>query len=405
MSPYKKGEIMIWDVIIIGAGASGLFAACQFQDRNILVLEKNKEVGMKLNITGSGQCNLTHGGKIYDFKSHYNNWKFIKDTLKAYDNQALINFFHRRGLATFENEQHKVFPKSLKAEDVTHTLLKTLLKQGVKLNTNESVLKIEKEEYYTLGTSKASYQAKHIIVATGGMTYQNTGSEGDGYRLARMLSVPVIEPRFALAQVYGDLALTPLSGISFNATITHRNQKYYGDLLITHHGFSGPVILNNSRYFRKDDLLKINFLNESSQEFDHMLLKQIEMNPKKSIKQVLYTLTTKRLVDYMLQSLDIDSQTIVSELSKKKRQSIVNYLCDFSLVIKKVGKAHISMVTAGGIATEALNKKTFEVKEQKGLYFIGECVDIDGDTGGYNLQYAFSSAVAATKDINRKLER
>lgn len=396
---------MIWDVIIIGGGASGLFAACQFKNKKILLLEKNSEVGKKLNITGSGQCNLTHGGKIYTFKEHYNNWNYIKDTLKNFDNIKVRDFFAAKSIKTFENEYGKVFPLSLKAKDITTTLIKSFVESGGQLNLNEPVTGIKENVSFEVTTSRATYEAKHVIVATGGLTYPSTGSTGDGYKFAKQVNIDVVRPRFALAQVYADKKMTSLSGMSFEATIENNNISYKGDLLITHHGFSGPVILNNSRNFRKNDVLHLNFVNQPIAEFSEQLLKIMHNESRKSIKQVLYSLTKKRLVDFMLEELMINPLTTVSELSKKNRKLIEKYLCSYRLMIQKVGKEHLAMITAGGINVNALKKKTYEAKDHDNLYFIGECVDIDGDTGGYNLQFAFSSGFAACKDINRKLAK
>lgn len=396
---------MIWDVIIVGGGPAGMAVGVHLKGKKVLILEKQQALGEKLKLTGAGQCNVTHGGEMSAYKEKYNNWRFARHCLMSFTNQDLIHYFESRHLKMTQRSDGKYFPESMRAEDVIETLIQNLKENKIDCRTDEAVTHIEKAEHFILKTQRETYQAHQVVVATGGISYPKTGSTGDGIKFAKALGIDYIPYRYALSPVYiKDHVHSALMGLSFkNLEIHHYRGKkintYKGDLLVTHFGYSGPVILNASRWMMPGDELIINFLNMTKEAFENFLLNQIKVSPKKKLKTILNALTQQRFVEATLEQLNLLEMT-GSELKKKDRQSLVRCMTEFRVSLEQVGKSHIAMVSTGGIKTSALNKKTFET-QIKGLYFIGECVDIDGDTGGYNIQYAFSSGVMAAEQIRR----
>jgi len=398
---------LIFDVIIIGSGPAGLSCATGLHGLNVLLLEKEKKISSKLRLSGAGQCNISHAGNVLEFKENYGRkWRFVRQALTGFSNDDLISMLNKRGLNFITRDDGKIFPSSLDAGDVIATLGNWLNELGIKINTGEEVIDVYKEDIFTVTTNKQVYKAKNVVVATGGITYPKTGSTGYATKLSKAFNLPFVPYRFALAPVYvKDHDMADLMGLSFESiTIDHyRNKKlgtYKGDLLVTHFGFSGPLIINASRAMEKSDELYINFIGLESGTFEKNLLGLLEKHPKKKIKSVLEGVPN-RLIDHVINKFDL-TETKCSDLKKDDRKKIVNFLTSYKVVIDQVGKSHIAMVSAGGIDTSCLSKKTYE-STIAGLYFIGECVDVDGDTGGYNIQYAFSSGQLAARHIQEVL--
>lgn len=398
---------MIWDVIIVGGGPAGLSSAVHLLGKKVLLLEKKDRLGTKLSLSGAGQCNITHAGELMDFEARYNNWRFVRYALSEFSNKDLMAYFDSKGLKFVSREDGKYFPETFKSEDVIDVLKKELSK-GIEFNMSETVKKISKNEVFTVETDKSIYKSRTVIVATGGHGYPKTGSTGDGINFAKQMGIGYDPYRYALSPIYlENHVFSALMGMSFkDAQVNHYRGKkigcYTGDLLLTHFGYSGPVVLNASRHMRSGDTLHINFVGMNREALQGYLLREIEKGPKKLMKTILYPLSQARFIDEILKVLQL-SETKASDLKKKDRHQLIKLLVDFEILIDQVGKSHTAMVSAGGISTKSLNKKTYESKVN-GLYFIGECVDIDGDTGGYNIQYAFSSGVVAARHIRRQLD-
>lgn len=401
----------------MGAGPAGLFCAIHLSasGKRVLVLEKKDSCGKKLLITGTGQCNLTHGGDIREFISHYgDHGKFLRPSLMGFTNRDLIGFFESHGLSMVTDENDKIFPVTRKASDVLAILLDECRKTGVEIRSGEEVRSIEKTETGFLAeTDKNRYPASNFVIATGGASYPSTGSTRDGYRFAAGLGQPVTQIKPALAAVYvRNYPFSGLSGISFgNVTVSLiRENKMIrqlsGDLLFTHRGLSGPVILHLSRYIEAGDVLKVSFLpGMGCETLQNDLIKKMAAHGTRQVKTVLsgYGLPERFMKELMSQA-EIPPELTCAHITKDMRNKLVELLTEYPFTVDACGGFSEAMVTAGGVALEEVNPKTMESKLVSGLYFIGEVLDIDGDTGGYNLQAAFSTAFAAAKGISNRLK-
>ena len=402
----------IIDVIIIGSGPAGLYAAKSFEytGLSVLMLEATDKVGQKLLISGAGQCNYTNIINIKEFYSKYgDNGKFLKPAFYKLDNENTINYFKSKGIDTFVNELGKVFPKTLKATDILSVLVNDCRNAGVKIRNNSRVTHItKKEEVFEVSGEGFAYNTKKVLIAAGGNSYQHTGSKGDGIKLAAKLGCSVIDIKPALAPVFiEEYSLASLSGISFKdicITIYRKQKKLMdikGDLLFTHKNLSGPVILNNSRYFEIGDEFRINFVGVRYEELRDKLLKLINSNGKLNIKTILLKEfdMPRRFIELLLDLSGISHDIRCGELKKEERNGLIRNLTEYSAVVSKLGDFKNSMVTAGGVSLSTINKKTMESKEVKGLYLAGEVIDIDGDTDGFNIQAAFSTGSLAAHSI------
>jgi hypothetical protein len=405
------------DLIVIGAGPAGLFSAIQAaknnQNKKILILEKNSNAGKKLLITGSGQCNLTHSGDIANFFDHYgNNHNFLLGPLYTFDNQKLMQFFKKRGIKFRKARGGKIFPESNNASDILHVLLKELKTRGIKIIYNSTVKNIKKKnKLFAVESSDKIYKSKYLILAAGGKSFPKTGSTGDGFIIAKSLGHNVIEARPALAPVIiKNYQFKMLSGISLrNKEISlWRNGKltksWSDDLLLTHRGLSGPGIINYSRYMQKGDLIKIKLLNYNKEELDNDLLKKIKREGRLNLLNLLikYPLA-QRLIEKILELAKIDGGKNAAHLTKKERQEIIDIFSNLEFEIENIAGFSQSMVTKGGIDLKEINPQNMESKIINNFFAVGEVLDIDGDTGGYNLQAAFSTAYSAGEYISKKL--
>jgi predicted Rossmann fold flavoprotein len=360
---------------------------------------------MKLLISGSGQCNFTNLCNLKEFSEKFGMKKrFVQFGLSKFDNNNSIDFFKSRNLNSYIREDGKVFPVTMNSSDIVDALI---LKIKNKIKYNSEVISIvKKENMYYVETKNEIYRSKYVIIATGGRTYPKTGSTGAGYDFAKNFNVKISKLKNGLCgvNIYEDFS--ELSGVSFkNISINlYRNNKkeleLCGDLLFTHQGLSGPVIINNARYISEEDILEINFLNQKSEEFEKNFIEKVKKHPKKDLINLLkeYNIPDRVLIK-LLDGVPLEVKG--AEISKKYRKLIVKNITGKSFVVKKVGTLHNSMVTVGGVDLKEIDKKTMESKNNNNLFFIGEVLDIDGDTGGYNIQWAFSSANLASSKINK----
>lgn len=402
-----------YDVIIIGAGPAGLFSAimCAQKKQRIVILEKNKSCGRKLLMAGAGKCNITQAGDIHHFLECYGpNAKFLKHALLSFQNKDLLDFFKKRGLEFMTTEKGKIFPKSQKSMDVLQVLLKECDRRGIEIHTETTVESMDKvDSKFSLKTNKGLYEGTKVIVATGGLSYPHTGSTGDGQVMAKTLGHKIIPMKPALTPLkVKNYELVDLSGTSFEELSYSlwrggkKIQTFKGDFLLTHTGVSGPGVINNSRYMQSGDIIKCNFVGaESIEAFRADLTKKLSDGGKTLVKTIVRDLNlTKRFADKVLELCEINDELKCAELSKSTRQKLLTTLTEYEMEVKELGGYHVAMVTTGGVSIKEIKPKTMESKKIENLYFVGEVLDIDGDTGGYNIQAAFSMGYIAAQSIN-----
>jgi hypothetical protein len=398
---------MIYDAIIIGAGASGLYCAAHLTDKNVLVIEKNKRIGLKVLASGSGQCNLTHGGYMNAFFGRYGaNKAFVKPALSLHANKDVVDFFEGSGVKCFERPDGKVFPVSLKASDVVDALKGACRKATFKMETR--VISCEKAaEHFVVKTDHGDYISKALVLATGGRSYPSLGTTGDGYAIAEAFGHTIVPTKPGLTGVVTrGKTLTALQGVSLDGatmTLTRHGQKskvYEGALLFTHFGLSGPVVINNSRDFDRGDTLMLNFLASPSDVIERQFIESASVNGDKPIAFYLNQLKIPEVLKSLIMAdASFDRDTKLSMVTKQQRKWLVQQLTAYACEIESLIGYQQAMVTVGGVLCAEVDAKTLESRLEKGLYIIGEVLDVDGDTGGYNLQWAFSSGYAAAKKI------
>lgn len=422
-------------VAIVGAGPAGLSAAISAAETaraqgiptNVVIFEKNPEPGRKLLLTGSGQCNLTnHGsesgfGDPEQFLSHYGSReqsRFLRTAFYSFTSIETMDFFSDMGVSITVKDDGKVFPASLRASDVLEALIHRCKISGIQISYSSPVKKIvQHRNGFSLQTSqpKLPSQSKKkegvekmffqkVILAAGGSTYPFTGSSGDGFLLSGSLGHTIIPPKPALSGVIvSQHSLSALSGISFEnivMSIWRDGKKVMstaGDMVITHTGFSGPVVVNNSRSIEKLDELVFDF-SFQGKDFIQKLQEKIQQNGTSQISTVVQNCgIPKRLTDKILEFSGIDSTGKCAEISRKNLRTIAESCTSWKHTVASAGKFSNAMVTAGGVSLKEVNSGTMQSRIIPGLFFAGEVLDIDGKTGGYNLQAAFSTGMLAGK--------
>ena len=404
------------EIIIIGAGPAGLFCAANAgaTGKKVLILEKNPVPGKKLLLAGSGQCNITHEGPVMEFLKHYGtHGTFLKPALMNFPNTALISFFRKRGLEMVTTKAGKIFPATLKSTDVLHILEKECKTWGVPVQYNEPVREVRHEDnqFFTV-TRNATYCAKFLVIASGGASYPWTGSTGDGYRFALSLGHTIVETAPALSPVIADgYPFRDLSGISFDSlyfSLWRDGKKigsHRGDILFTHQGLSGPGILDYSRFIQAGDSIRLSFIDHGPREqLVTDLADKIAGHPISHVKTiVLQYKVPERLVPILLDISGIPLDLTCAHITKQQRNALVTNLVEFPVRVGKLGGFKEAMVTRGGVSLQEIDPKTMESRLVPGLYFAGEIIDIDGDSGGYNLQAAFSTGYLAAEAMVKQI--
>ena len=402
-------------MIVIGGGPAGLFCAAEVagSGHGVLLLEKMLSCGRKLLVTGSGQCNLTHDGEIRDFSGKYgDHGAFLRSSLRKFSNRDLVAWFTSRGLPLAPDESGKIFPESRRAADVLSVLLEECRKNGVVIRCREAVKEIRRSgTTFHVRTGTAEYESGALVIATGGSSYPATGSTGDGFSFAASLGHHIAPVGPALAPIrvrdypFGDLAGISFEGLSLSLFREGKKvREGSGDLMFTHAGLSGPGILHLSRYVLPGDTLKISFLPGMRQELlTKDLVDRIAVFGTQQVKSILsgYSLPA-RFIARVLELLGLPGDLTGAHLPKKKRAELVRMLTAFPFVVSGTGDWNEAMVTRGGISLDEVDSSTMESLIVPRLYCIGEVIDIDGDTGGYNLQAAFSTAMAAARDLSAR---
>jgi predicted Rossmann fold flavoprotein len=399
-----------YDIIVVGGGAAGLIAAGQAAEsgKRILLLEKMDQPGRKIFITGKFRCNLTNTAPIPEFIDHFGqNGRFLHQAFHRFFSKDLMDFFKNLGVPTVIERGGRVFPSSGSSKDVVDALVRWCRNQGVETRNYspaEQIL-LENGEVKGIRSRDKTYVGKRVIIATGGASYPGTGSTGDGYWLAERLSHNIIPIRPSLVPLItaGDTA-PRLQGLSLrNVAVSlwidsKKTAQGFGEMLFTHFGVSGPIILTLSR--QVVDALEVGKRVAISidlkpaldnDKLDARLLRDLNTNGKKQYQTFLNKLLPQKLIPVCIDLTRIRDSKVCNQITSEERQRLRSWLKDFRLdVIGHRGFRH-AIITAGGIDTREVNPRTMESKLVKGLYFAGEILDIDADTGGYNLQAAFST--------------
>ena len=392
-----------FDIAIIGAGAAGYFSAMQLLEKNprmqILLLERTAKPLQKLLITGNGACNITHSGTIDNFLLKYgNNGRFLQTAFYTYFNDDFVEFLESNGIPTICREDGKWFPKSMRASDIKELFLAKTASVTTQLNTTVTAI-CKTDTHFNITTNNADFVATKVLITTGGKSFPKTGSTGDGYTFAKGFGHTIITPKQSLASVYSkNFELADCSGISFeNAIIKKDKKQYKGSLLITHKGLSGPVIIDNSRNFYVNDALHISFLPITIEAFETKIRQTANETLQSAIKQFSIP---KNLFQFFCSKIGIEINKKIAEISNKDIRKLGEQLIAYPFTITGIEGFETCMCTAGGVSLKEVSPKTFESKIIEGLYFLGEVLDIDGYSGGYNLQAIWSEASLFSQGFN-----
>lgn len=406
-------------VIIIGAGAAGLIAAgsaARTADKVILI-EKNDIAGKKLLITGKGRCNITNAAEIEDMIMQYpRNAKFLYSALYSFTNEDIIRIIEKNGVKTKVERGGRVFPVSDRAADVVRALKKYAMKDNVTLihGTVKSLI-MEDSKVIGVKTDSKMILADRVIICTGGKSYPITGSTGDGYKFARSAGHTIVEPKASLIPVITEEKwVKDLMGLSLkNIKITaynRQNKKVYsdfGEMLFTHFGISGPVVLSMSAYLKNIDKEKYRIEIDlksalTEEQLTARIIRDFAKYNKKHLINSMDDLLPKALIPVIISLSGIDSHKAVNTITREERAELVRLLKHFSLTAVGVRPVEEAIVTSGGVKTGEINPSTMESKLIHGLYFAGEVIDVDGYTGGYNLQAAFSTGFLAGENAAKE---
>lgn len=410
-------------ILIIGGGAAGMAAAVFLGEKNhqVHLFEKNEKLGKKLFITGKGRCNITNTCDDETFfKSVVTNAKFLYSAFYGYSNQDVVSFFENLGLAVKEERGGRIFPVSDHSSDVIRILEKRMKELDVKVHLKSEAETLLTEEGEN-GERKikgirlrngAEILGEKVIVATGGFSYQATGSTGDGYTFAKEAGHTVTQLRPALVPIATkEEYVTQMQGLALkNIRFTVKDGKKvlyddFGELLFTHFGISGPLVLTASSYIgkklEKKELRGYIDLKAAltEEQLDARLLREFEAGINRQFKNVITGMFPAKLYPVILELGGIAPDKKVNEIARKERQDFIHLVKHFPLTLVELRPFREAIITQGGVKVKEINPKTMESKLVKGLYFIGEVLDLDAVTGGFNLQIAWSTAKAAAEFI------
>ena len=410
-----------YDLAVIGAGPAGMMAALSAAEcgAKVILLEKNNAVGIKLLITGKGRCNITNSElEVRKFISTFGkNGKFLINALNRFGVKETIDFFHENGLLTKVERGGRIFPTTDKAIDVQQLFLNLLKQNSVTLRTDCKIKKIIHSGRIIdkIITDAADIEANNYLISTGGLSYAKTGSAGDGYSWAKKLGHKIVPTKPALTPVIvNEKWIKELEGLSLkNVRISiYQNSKKcderFGEALFTGNGMSGPIILDLSKTIGTAltsgsvDLF-IDFKPALDfEKLDRRILRDIEKYGKKAIKNMLQELLPAKLIPVILRLTDIDPEVKANSISKVERRKLRKYLKEFPLSVKDLLGYSKAIITSGGISLKEIDPKTMSSKLIDNLYFAGEIMDLDGPTGGYNLQVCWSTGfIAGASSVNK----
>lgn len=398
------------EIVVIGGGAAGMMAAIMaagFPQNKVTLLERNQFLGVKLNITGKGRCNLTNNCPTEDLMQNtVSNPRFLYSAYNALSPQDLMDFFEELGVPLKTERGNRVFPQSDRAKDISGALKAKMDKLGVVVRQGRAnAILAENGAVSGVQADRMVLPADRVILATGGLSYPKTGSSGDGYDMVKKLGHTVMPcvPSLVSLTLEGSepRQLEGLSLRNIAVTLTKGGKKSYqdfGELLFTEKGVSGPVVLSASAHYNGEQEVMLSIDLKPALDFetlDKRVLRDFEENINRNFKSSLGGLLPVRLIGVIIARSGIAPDKKVHEITKEERQRFVRLLKDFSFTVTGTGGYQEAVVTRGGIAVKEINPKTMESKLVSGLYFAGEIMDVDAYTGGFNLQIAFSTAYLA----------
>ena len=401
-------------VIIIGGGAAGLLAgiAAATYGADVTIIEKMRQPGKKMLITGKGRCNITNAGELQDIiKNIPGNGRFLNSALRQFSNDDIVCLLECNGLETKVERGNRVFPVSDKAKDVVDTLVKIYTQYGGKLLTDCKVIEITTKDGVATGvkTTNGHFVADKVILCAGGASYPGTGSDGGGAKLAAKVGHTIVPLKPSLVPLVSDYAyVDDLQGLSLRnvrATLYGDGKKLtddFGEMLFTHFGVSGPIILSLSNMAAEalskgmEVELAIDLKPALSEEkLDARIQRDFTTYSRKQLVNGLKDLLPQRLIPVVCDMAYLDEEKFINQISREERKRLLETLKHFVVPITGTRPIAEAIVTAGGVSVKEINPKTMESKLIQGLYFAGEVMDVDGYTGGFNLQAAFSSGYAA----------
>lgn len=402
-------------VIVIGGGAAGAMAAYMAakNGHKVTLFEKNEKIGKKIFITGKGRCNVTNACDISDFFENVpTNSKFLYSAVYSFTNQDVIDFFVEAGCPLKVERGDRVFPVSDHSSDVISALKRKLNEVLVDIKLNTEVKKLILSEGKVTGVilkEGKKVLADAVVVATGGISYPTTGSTGDGYRWAKECEHKIAEPVPALVPLETKEDWTKsLQGLSLkNVSLSFRNGKEaiyegFGEMMFTHFGITGPLVLSASSYLKNANDVQA-FLDLkpalTKEQLDKRILREFDENKNKQFKNSINGLFPSKMVPVMLSLSGIDPDKKVNEISKEERKFFVDLIKELPMTITGTRDFKEAIITRGGVSVKDVNPSTMESKKIKDLYFAGEVLDVDGLTGGFNLQIAWSTGALAGNNI------
>ena len=416
-------------VIVVGGGPAGMMAAITAAENgnDVTIIEKMPSLGRKLLITGKGRCNITSSLYMSEFiKNTPGNGRFLYSAFQNYTNKDIIEFLKKQGLEVKEERGNRIFPVTDKSIDVLNCFKKRIdeLKIKCKLDTRVEKILIKNNEVLGVRTNKEIIQTDKIILATGGKSYPLTGSTGDGYKIAKDLGhiITPIKPSLVPLEVYEKEECKKLQGLSLRNVeikiIDEERKKIiyedFGEMVFTHFGISGPIILSGSAHLAKykdiDYLLKKKYINLSidlkpaltEEQLDNRILRDFKEFKNKQFKHSLDKLLPQKMIPLIVELSGINENKRVNEITKTERKRLGQLLKCFTIKIKAFRPVEEAIITSGGISTREIDPKTMESKIIKGLYFAGEIIDVDAYTGGFNLQIAYSTGYTAGISVSEE---
>lgn len=400
-------------IAVIGGGPAGIIAAGTIGSRgkDVTLIEKNEKLGKKLFITGKGRCNITNAAPIDELFDYINtNKNFLYSSFYTFTNDNIVELLESFGLKTKVERGNRVFPASDKSSDVIKALEKFLKKNKVQIMLNSKVENIvykNKNKNFVLTIGEKDYEFDKVVIATGGVSYPITGSTGDGFTFAKRMGHTVMPLKPSLVPIeidsecIKDLQGVSLKNVNLSAYLGKKllNEEF-GEMIFTHHGISGPIVLSISncinKYTNKDLRMEIDFKPALSvDKLNNRLLRDFELYSNKQLKNALNDLLPQKLIPWVIKLSHTDPEKTVNQITKEERMNLINIIKGFPLKFKKFRPIEEAIVTSGGISTKEINPSTMESKLVPNLYFVGEVIDVDALTGGYNLQIAYSTGYLA----------